>query len=44
MGLFGVVYEITLKVEPMKIIETNSSFPFAKDSMLDPEKIMELTR
>ena len=44
MGLFGVVYEITLKVEPMKIIETTSSFPIAKDCMLDPEKMMELAR
>ena len=39
-----MVYEITLKVELMKVIETTSTFPIARDCMLNPEKLMELAR
>ena len=44
LGLFGVMYDFTVKVKPMKIVENESTFPTIGDIFYKPGELKRLVK
>ena len=42
LGLFGIITEITMKVQPAKLVEVRNLFPTVLDTFFNPEKLREI--